>query len=198
MRRHRAVLTAVAAALILGAVVPARADTPTEELRRYTDRVLAILRSPSLSARDKRAAVKQVAVEVFDVGETARRALGVHWQARTPDERREFVGLFGDLLERSYISRIELYGGERIQYVGDIVDGDQARVQSKLLTKAGTEIPIEYRMLRRGEQWRVYDVVIEGVSLIASYRTQFNRIIRSSSFEELVRKMRSRQDELGA
>ena len=81
---------------------------------------------------------------------------------------------------------------------GDIVDGDQARVQSKLLTKAGTEIPIEYRMLRRGEQWRVYDVVIEGVSLIASYRTQFNRIIRSSSFEELVRKMRSRQDELGA
>jgi phospholipid transport system substrate-binding protein len=198
----RTLALALGLATALVGPAPVSAGPPTEQLRGHIDRVLRVLEDPALRgperAPERRAAVRRIANEIFDFPETARRSLGPHWQARTPDERREFVGLFGDLLERSYISRIELYGGERIQYVGDIVDGDQARVQSKLLTKAGTEIPIEYRMLRRGEQWRVYDVVIEGVSLIASYRTQFNRIIRSSSFEELVRKMRSRQDELGA
>jgi phospholipid transport system substrate-binding protein len=204
MRPSRSLSLALALGLAAALAGPARvsAGPPTEQLRGHIDRVLRVLEDPALRgperALERRAAVRRIANEIFDFPETARRSLGPHWQARTPDERREFVGLFGDLLERSYISRIELYGGERIQYVGDNVDGDQARVQSKLLTRAGSEIPIEYRMLRRGDQWRVYDVVIEGVSLIASYRTQFNRIIRSSSFEELVRKMKSRQEELGA
>jgi phospholipid transport system substrate-binding protein len=200
--RSLALALALALAAALAGAVPAWAGPPTDQLRTHIDRVLRLLEDPALrdpgKAPERRAAVRRIANEIFDFPETARRSLGPHWQARTVAEREEFVGLFGDLLERSYISRIELYGGERIQYVGDTVDGDQARVQSKLLTRAGTEVPIEYRMLRRGERWRVYDVVIEGVSLVASYRSQFNRIIRSSSYEELVRKMRSRQDELGA
>jgi len=106
------------------------------------------------------------------------------------------VQLFGDLLERSYISKVELYGGEKIQYVGDSVEADQAKVQTKLLTKSGNEIPIEYRMLKKGDRWLVYDVIIEGVSLIANYRTQFNKIIRTSSYQELVKKMKAKQEEL--
>ena len=179
----------------------AEAGAPTDQLRTQVDRVLQLLDDPGLKApdraRERRATVRKMADEIFDFGETARRSLGRHWAARTPQERDEFVKLFGDLLERSYISKIELYGGEKIQYVGDRIEGDTALVQSKLLTKTGSEVPIEYRMLKKGERWLVYDVVIEGVSLVANYRTQFNKIIQTSSFQELVKKMKTRQEQLG-
>jgi phospholipid transport system substrate-binding protein len=195
---------ALACSLLVGplAVREAVAGAPTEQLRTQVDRVLKLLEDSSLKAPDKakerRTAVRKVADEIFDFAETAKRSLGRHWAARTPEEREEFVKLFGDLLERSYISKIELYGGEKIQYIGDRIEGDTAVVQSKLLTKAGGEVPIEYRMLKKGERWLVYDVVIEGVSLVANYRTQFNKIIQTSSFQDLVKKMKTRQEELGA
>ena len=180
----------------------ATAGAPTDQLRTQVDRVLKLLEDSSLKApekaKERRAAVRKVADEIFDFGETAKRSLGRHWAARTPEERDEFVKLFGDLLERSYISKIELYGGEKIQYVSDKIEGDTALVQSKLLTKTGSEVPIEYRMLKKGERWLVYDVVIEGVSLVANYRTQFNKIIQTSSFQDLVKKMKTRQEELGS
>jgi phospholipid transport system substrate-binding protein len=190
---------------VLVALLAARdatAGAPTEQLRTQVDKVLKLLDDAALKAPDKtkerRIAVRKVADEIFDFAETAKRSLGRHWAARTPEERDEFVKLFGDLLERSYISKIELYGGEKIQYVGDKIESETAVVQSKLLTKAGGEVPIEYRMLKKGERWLVYDVVIEGVSLVSNYRTQFNKIIQTSSFQELVKKMKTRQEELGA
>jgi phospholipid transport system substrate-binding protein len=195
---------ALACTLLLGALAAgeATAGAPTDQLRGQVDRVLKLLDEPELKApnkaRERRAAVRKVADDIFDFGETARRSLGRHWAARTPQERDEFVKLFGDLLERSYISKIELYGGEKIQYVSDKIEGDTALVQSKLLTKTGSEVPIEYRMLRKGERWLVYDVVIEGVSLVSNYRTQFNKIIQTSSFQDLVKKMKTRQEELGS
>ena len=195
-----AVACSVVVALLVGR--DATAGAPTDQLRAQVDKVLKLLDDPALKAADKakerRAAVRKVADDIFDFGETAKRSLGRHWAARTPEEREEFVKLFGDLLERSYISKIELYGGEKIQYVGDRIEGDTAAVQSKLLTKTGSEVPIEYRMLRKSDRWLVYDVVIEGVSLVANYRTQFNKIIQTSSFQDLVKKMKSRQEELGA
>jgi phospholipid transport system substrate-binding protein len=182
------------------AVTPAAAGEPTEQLKSQVDRVLKLLDDPTLKdkPKDKRVAVRKVADDIFDFGETAKRSLGRHWAARTQAERDEFVKLFGDLLERSYISKIELYGGEKIQYVSDKVEADQASVLSKLITKTGTEVPIEYRMLKKGERWLVYDVIIEGVSLVSNYRTQFNKIIQTSSFAELVKKMKSRQEEMGS
>jgi phospholipid transport system substrate-binding protein len=194
---------ALACSLLVAPLAARGADAgpPTDQLRSQVDRVLKLLEDPALQAPDKarerRVAVRKVADEIFDFGETARRALGRHWAARTPEERDEFVRLFGDLLERSYISKIELYGGEKIQYISDRIDGDTALVQSKLLTKNGSEVPIEYRMLKKAERWLVYDVVIEGVSLVANYRTQFNKIIQTSSFQELVKKMKTRQEQLG-
>ena len=194
----------LACALLVGplAAREATAGAPTEQLRTQVDRVLKLLDDAALKAPDKvkerRVAVRNVADEIFDFAETAKRSLGRHWAARTPQERDEFVKLFGDLLERSYISKIELYGGEKIQYIGDKIDGETAIVQSKLLTKTGSEVPIEYRMLKKGERWLVYDVVIEGVSLVANYRTQFNKIIQTSSYQDLVKKMKTRQEELGS
>ena len=190
------VLGLLAIALV---VSPVQAGAPTDQLRTQIDRVLKILDDPELKKegkqKDRRATVRKIADEVFDFGETAKRSLGRHWQPRTPAEREEFVQLFADLLERSYISRIELYGGEKIGYLGDSIEGDLATVRTKLTTKHGTEIPIDYRMLTRGSRWVVYDVIIEGVSLIANYRTQFNKIIQTSSFKELVKKMKTKQEE---
>jgi len=179
---------------------PAGAGAPMEQLKMQVDRVLKLLDDPALrdKPKDKRVAVRKIADDIFDFGETAKRSLGRHWVARTQAERDEFVKLFGDLLERSYISKVELYGGEKIQYVTDKIEGDQASVLSKLVTKAGSDVPIEYRMLKKGERWLVYDVIIEGVSLVSNYRTQFNKIIQTSSFAELVKKLKSRQEEMGS
>jgi phospholipid transport system substrate-binding protein len=199
LRHH--VVQALLLALVLSAVTasPAAAGVPSDQLKAQIDRVLKTLDDPELKkegkARDRRAAVRKIANDIFDFGETARRSLGRHWQPRTPAERDEFVELFADLLERSYISKVELYGGEKIQYLGDTIDGEQAKVQTKLLTKGGNEIPIEYRMHRKGDRWLVYDVIIEGVSLVANYRTQFNKIIQTASYQELVKKMKAKQEE---
>ena len=194
-----ALVVALAVTLLTGRW--AVAGVPTDQLKTQIDRVIKALEDPELKkegrAKDRRAAVRKIANDIFDFSETARRSLGRHWQGRTQAERDEFVQLFTDLLERTYISKIETYGGEKIQYNGDTVEGEQAKVQTKLVTKgSGGEIPIEYRMHKVGDRWLVYDVVIEGVSLVANYRTQFNKIIQTSSFEELMNKMKNKQHEL--
>ena len=191
----------VGLALLLGPwlTASARAGVPLDQLRAQIDRVLKVLDDPEMKkearAKDRRVAVRKIADDIFDFHETAKRSLGRHWATRSPGERDEFVGLFSDLLERSYISKVELYGGERISYLGDLVDGDQALVRTRIITKGGAEVPVEYRMLKKGDRWLVYDVVIEGVSLVANYRTQFNKIIQTSSYAELVKKMKVKQDE---
>jgi phospholipid transport system substrate-binding protein len=200
-------MTLLARALVLAVLLPcvlagpdrAWAGPPTDQLRAQIDRAVKILDDPEFKKdgrqRDRRTAVRQVANDIFDFSETAKRSLARHWTSRTQAERDEFVGLFTDLLERSYISKIELYGGEKIHFVGEAIEGEGAVVRTKLVTKQATEIPIDYRMLHRGDKWLVYDVVIEGVSLISNYRTQFNKIITTSSFQELVKKMKTKQEE---
>ena len=201
MRRWLATAVIVLTGLaVTGA--PALAATPTETLKGYGDVVLKILEDQNLRTperrQDRRAAVRKVAEEVFDVSETAKRALGQHWQQRTPAEREEFTQLFADLLESTYISRIDEYGGERIRYTGEKIDGDTAVVQTRVSMKTGAEAPVEARMLKRGDKWYIYDVIIEGVSLINNYRTQFDRIIRSASYAELVKRLKERKQPIAA
>jgi phospholipid transport system substrate-binding protein len=202
MTMFRRLALAAAVILLAGAAPQAWAGVPSDQLKAQIDRVLRVMEAPEYKPeskhRERRAAIRQIANEIFDFSETARRSLARHWQSRTPAERQEFVALFADLLERSYISKIELYGGDRISYQGDVVDDDVAFVRTKLTTKQGTDIPIEYRMLRRGDRWMVYDVVIEGISLIANYRAQFNKIIQTSSYQELVQRMKTKQEEFEA
>jgi phospholipid transport system substrate-binding protein len=179
---------------------PAEAGVPTEQLKGATDRVLKVLQDAELkqpAKRDeRRKQIRAIADQIFDWQETGKRALARHWQGRSPSEREEFSALFSDLIERSYISKIEQYSGERVEYVGETIDGDQATVRTKLITKSNTEIPIDYRMQKEGDRWRAYDVVIEGVSLVSNYRTQFNRIIQQSGYSELVNRMKTKQEEL--
>lgn len=174
----------------------AAADTPSEQLRDRIDRVVTILDDGTLKARpaERRTALRGAAADIFDFTEITKRSLGRHWQARTPAEREELVRLFGDLLERTYVSRIELYSGEKIVFAGETVDTDQAVVRTRIVTKQGAEIPVDYRLLVRGERWRAYDVVIEGVSLVANYRSQFDKILQAG-YPELVKRLRAKLDE---
>jgi phospholipid transport system substrate-binding protein len=196
---RRRIVVVAALVLVVVAARDARAGVPADQLKSQMDRVLKVLDDPELrketKKRERRTAVRKLANEFFDFAETAQRSLGRHWSARTPAEREEFVQLFTDLLEFSYISKIELYGGEKIAFAGDSIDGDQATVRTKIITKQGSEVPVDYRMHRKGDRWLVYDVVIEGVSLVANYRSQFNKIIQTSSYQELVRKLKTKQDE---
>jgi len=194
----RVVAMLAAVGLVLGALSPAAAGPPTDTLREYTDAVQKVLDDPALKAEERRherrAAVRKLAAEAFDVQETARRALGPHWQQRSPAEREEFVQLFADLLERTYIAKIDLYGGERLRFTDERLDGDNAVVRARVTTKQGAEVPVEGRMHKRGDRWLIYDVTIENISLIANYRSQFDRIIRTSSYAELVKRLRNRSE----
>lgn len=194
MTTQRSLIALVVVALLLFIAGEAGAGPATDQLRSGVERVLRALADPALKndARARRTEIRTIAEDFFDVRETAQRALGRHWQARTPAERDEFVRLFGDVLERAYLSKIELYGGEKIAFLGEVGDGEQATVRTKIVSKQGTEIPIDYRMLRRGDRWVVYDVLIEGVSLVANYRSQFNRLVVTSSYEGLVQALKAK------
>ena len=187
-------------AILMAFSLSVEAGIPTDQVKTGTDRVLKLVQDPELKkpdkAQERRKQIRAVANEIFDWQETGKRALARHWQARTPQQREEFSALFADLIERSYVGKIEAYSGERILYVGDSIEGDQATVRTKLVTKSNTEIPIDYRMFKGGDRWRAYDVLIEGVSLVSNYRTQFNKIIQQSSYDELVKKLKTKQDEL--
>ena len=193
-RQQPAVATAICLLCLLG-WAQAWAGAPTDQLKASVDHVIAVLQDPNLKsdakAAERRAAIRQQAESEFDFNETAKRALGRHWQELSESQRKEFVSLFADLIERAYITKIEKYSGEPIVYVGESVEGDTATVRTKFVTKQGTEIPIDYRLFRNGDRWLVYDVLVEGVSLVANYRTQFDRILRTSGYEELVRRMKS-------
>ena len=191
---------ALACLLVLLVAGETWAGLATDQLKGAIDRVVKTIDDPAYKGEDKatarRRAVRKVANDIFDFSEIARRSLARHWQPLTDKQREEFVMLFADLLERSYISKIELYGGEKILYTGERVEGDQASVATRIITKNGTDVPIDYRMLKRGDRWLVYDVNIEGVSLVSNYRTQFNKIIQTASYNDLVQKMRTKQDQL--
>jgi phospholipid transport system substrate-binding protein len=183
--------SALTIAVLLGFAGQAWASSPTEQLRAYTDQVMKVLESRTMTAPERLEAVRAVASDAFDVSETAQRALGLHWQQRTPAERQEFVQVFRGLLEQTYLSRIGEFGGERIRYVSERIDGDRAIVRAVIVTKKGTEVAVESRLLQKADRWLIYDILIENISLIASYRSQFDRVIRTASYPELIRRLKS-------
>jgi phospholipid transport system substrate-binding protein len=169
----------------------ALAGGPMQQVSETTDKILAILTDPALKdaskTQEKRQLIREAVDQRFDWEELSRRALGRHWAGRTEEERKSFITLFGELLERTYLERVEEYSGEQISYAGEAVDGDFATVEARFLTAQKTEIPLLYRLRQKGEAWMVYDISIEGVSLVANYRNQFQSILGRRPYEELVR-----------
>ena len=193
----RRILMTMTAALLLGLTASAAvALTPTETVRSRVDEALSSLTQTSGSGTEasekRRAEIRKAADALFDFPDMSRRALGLHWKDRTPAEREEFTRLFTDLIARTYIGKIDRYAGESIAYVGERVDGDQASVRSNVVTPKGSQIPVEYRLHRANDVWSAYDVLIENVSLVGTYRSQFDRIIKAESFANLLRRLREK------
>lgn len=196
----RWVVGIVALGLLAGT---AAAGEPLENIRRTVEDVLTILEDETLRAPEaqelRRQKLRQAVYQRFGFEEMARRALGRHWRDLSTEQRQEFVGLFSDLLERSYIGRIEGTGaGSQVEYTRETIDEDGfASVLSVITNRLDSQIEVEYRLLRHdGEaSWEVYDVVIEGVSLINNYRTQFNNIIHRTSYDGLVNQLRLKQEQ---
>lgn len=174
----------------------ASAETPTAQIKSTVDQVIKILADPGLRQEakriERRKLLKETLVPSFDFKEMGKRSLGSHWRRLRVDEQNEFVVLFRDLLEKVYLDRIESYNKEKFIYINEKIDEPYGEVGSKILTAKGEEFSIRYRMLRSDGQWKVYDVVIEDISLVNNYRSQFDRIISQSSYNELVRKMKEK------
>jgi phospholipid transport system substrate-binding protein len=181
---------------LLVAVAGAWAGPPTEIAKQVIERALAVLNDPSMQGEARRQKVKRIVDPYFDYQEMAKRSLGPTWGKLSPGQRQEFVHLFSQLLEASYSDKIEKYAKRvKIDYTGEIQDGDYVEVRT-VVHKTNDRIPLNYRLLQEGGTWKVYDVVIEGVSLVSNYRSQFNRIIHESSYAELVRRLKTKVSEL--
>jgi phospholipid transport system substrate-binding protein len=202
-------LVAAVATLVLGMLPALAEDTPNGApsrppvsqqgplhlVRSSVFKALAIVQSQP-DGEQRRAELRQVGATLFDFNEIARPTLAQHWSGRSPEEQGEFVRLFTGLLERSYLTTIGNHRLAAVTFQGESIEGSSARVRSRLVTDRSAEIPMEYRLLETGGRWAVYDVVVEGVSLISSYRSQFNSILRTSSFDMLLDRLRDREARL--
>jgi phospholipid transport system substrate-binding protein len=182
--------------LLLMQPVWVAAGEPTDQIRQTVDKLLAILNDPQFKGEQKknerRQKLKEVLYQRFDFTEMARRSLGSEWRRRTPEEQKEFVKLFTELLERSYLDKIESYSGEKVLYLKEREDGNYAEVETKIVDKKGQEYSVDYRLQKVNGDWKVYDVIIEDISLVANYRSQFSRVLSKSSFDELLKTMKEK------
>ncbi len=183
-------LVAISALVTIG---PAHAGAPTEQIQSAVEKATSILKDPKLQSEAKRKQLREAVYPKFDFAEMARRSLGSHWQRRSPEEQRDFVKVFTELIENSYMSTLESYEGEKVVIGGEKQDKEFAEVDTKIITKKGEEFSVNYRLRQSGSDWKIYDVVIENISLVNNYRSQFNRVIAQSSYEELFRKMKDKQ-----
>lgn len=196
---------ALAAWIMVAGAVAAPAMGPRETVESAVGRVVSLMQgadpakveatTPARQAADRRSEMRRVARDLFDFEEVTRRTLSRHWAARSAEERAEFVALFTDLVERSYITRVEAYAGENITYFGEAIDASFATVRSKILTDRRSEIALDYRLHLRDGRWRVYDLQIDGVSFVSTYRSQFDRIIQAESYTALLERMRKKSFE---
>lgn len=180
------------------------AGEPTEQVRQSIESIRSVFRNKELSKpenrKERNAQLRRIVEARFDFEEMSKRSLGIHWKKRTPEEQKEFVSLYKDLLEDVYLRKLERHESEikehvedRVVYLNERIEDSYALVQTQVITKDGKEVRLDYRLLKRNGKWEVYDVYIEGVSLVNNYRKQFSQIIRSGSYEELVKRLKEKK-----
>jgi phospholipid transport system substrate-binding protein len=182
---------------VTGITFPVLAGEPTERIKQTTDKILSIVKDPALKnpskAQERRRLIRRAVDERFKWEEMARRSLGRVWAQRSAEEKKEFVHLFSDLVERTYMAKVEDYSGEKVRYGGETIDGDYAVVKMIIVTEKNKDISVDYRLQKEKNEWLVYDISIEGVSLVNNYRTQFNSIVTQSSYEDLIKKLKAKK-----
>ena len=212
--RRFSALAAIAVVILFGAA-PARAQTqlteaqpgptasrsgPLNVVTSSLSRVLTVVRTQPVDAAEsgrQRAEIRQAAAELFDFDEMSRRLLGQRWTDASPEEQQDFVALFTDLLERAYLNTIGTSRLATITFQGETISGSYAQVRSRMAAGKG-EVAIEYRLLERAGRWAVYDVAVDGVSLISNYRSQFSSILKRMSFAQLLNRMRNTEASVGS
>ena len=176
--------------------LPVLAGEPTEQIKQTTEKIIAVLNDPALKeperAEERKNLVRQAVDERFDWEEMTRRSLARHWSKRTDEEKQEFISLYSQLLERTYLDRVEGYSGETVSYEDERVEGEYGIIKVRVTNSKDVEIPVKYRVRKKGDEWLVYDVYVEGVSLVNNYRVQFNSIITRSSYNKLVKKLKNK------
>lgn len=189
-------LLVVCISLVAAFPLKSFAGEPTDQIKQTIDSVRKILNKRELKKpekkQEKKAEIRAAIEKRFDFAEMAKRSLGIHWNKRNPNEQKEFVSLFSDLLEDTYIRKIERYEDEKVVYVGERQEGSYATVKTKIISTSGIETPVEYKIFKKDDKWEVYDIIIEGVSLVNNYRTQFSHIISSSSYGDLVNRIKKK------
>jgi len=177
--------------------VASTAGGPTEQVRTTVDRVLTLIRNLSPKSKAQTEAQRAQLVEVisprFDFSEMAKRSLGRHWAGRTPEEQREFVKVFGALMGKSYADNIEFYNTQNVLYIREREDQNYAQVDTRIVAEKGSPLSVNYKLHSVDREWKIYDLVIEDISMVNNYRSQFDRIIARSSFADLVRTMKEKQ-----
>ena len=179
------------ASLVVAETVPAAQTVgPRDAVEAAVARFMNIMQTGrsdgAAVTADRFVAIREIVREMFDFDEISRRTLSRHWQTLQRKEQAEFVTLFRDLLERAYLTQMEAAGGDKITFLSEAMEaGGSALVRSKVTTRQGSEIPLDYRMHVRDGSWRIYDVLVQGISFTASYRTQFDRVIRAESYGSL-------------
>jgi len=193
-QKHILMGVLVGSLLVASQVAPAQAGEPQDKIHQTVDEVLTIVNNKALQPQERHTQIRQAVLKRFGFEEMAQRSMGQHWRTLTPQQRQEFVGLFTDLLERSYINRIENFkaGPQAVRYPKEDITGDQAVVYTEIKTEHGEPATIDYHLLHKDGDWKAYDIVIEGVSLVNNYRTQFNTIMLKDSYAGLVKQMRTK------
>ena len=202
LQRAAVLLLAVVVGVFAEISSRAYAGSPSEYIKERIEKVYDLVGaagSVEAASPERRAAARKVLDEMFDWTEMGRRTLDKYWAERSASERSEFVRLFSELFQRTYLSRIHLAEREKFQFLGDTVDGDRAAVKTKVVTRKGQEIPVDYLTVRAdGDRWKIYDLDVGGVSLIGNYRTQFTSLISRSSYSEFIDKLRALVDKRSA
>lgn len=180
----------------------ALASETTDQVKTELDHLTGIVKDPALQEKAKEDArksmVKERILRWFDLQEMARRSLAGHWAKRSSQERKDFVELFGDLFVESYTTLVvDHLGDQRVTYLSEKLDGPDAIVKTKFLSKRNEPTFVDFTLLRRGNAWVPYDVVIDEVSIVGNYRSQFDKVIRDQSYEGLVKKMRLKRESEG-
>ena len=187
-------LLVVAILMLVCSFKSANAGEPTDAIRDAVNQGVEILKNAKLDKQKERAQVidrlRQIVYPLFDFNEMAKRSLGANWRRLNSQQQQEFVSTFTALLEKTYADQIDLYDGQKVVYTGESVDGDYAQVDSRIIDKNGQTYSVAYRLHKVDGKWRIYDVIAENISLVNNYRSQFNRVIARSSFEELLKIMR--------
>ena len=193
----RFLLTLMTGLTLAFTVMSHAGNTPTDDVRTSVEAILEILKDEQLDKEGKRAQISTVINKRFDFRAMSQRTLATNWKKTSDEEKQQFVALFSQLIENSYVGKVEAYTDEKVDFTGEKVKGRKAVVETLILTSSA-DIPINYKVYQKGGQWLVYDVIIEGVSLISNYRSSYQEIMKKEGFDGLLAKMQAKIDELAS